>query len=584
MSSVVNKSKNKFVPKARARARPTGPTPSGPAPPSTTTTVTTAAVSKPTLEDPTPTPTPTSTPEETSSSDDAAPVTTPATAPIPISTPVERQPSPPPPPPPPRANAGIPMVRSASSASSSASAIPMLRSTSANGIPGIQSAMPTPITTPTATTPTVLEEADVLDDEEEVEVEEAPRRGRKPRGRDVDEEEEGEADEDEDAAGEDAPARRPAAKRKARTTAAGEPAAKRKPAQPRKKRTPVEGTEAGPGAGAAGAAAPKKRGRRRAESPEDGEAQEIAVNVVKMKDLCKDMRIGRKSARFMEIQAEEAARAALSQQEREEADEARRAAEEERGLETAEMRIERLAVERNQKGLNAAQVRIVNGEIVIDDESLQIDRRERDALDEDALEIVEENQHTRRITSQTFSKREKVSKWDAEQTGRFYEALSMFGTDFEIISKMFPGRSRRQMRNKYLCEERKNPHRITNALRTRIAINIDQYSTLTSQEFQDPQELEDELQKLRDEHEASETAAASHIVEAERERQEAANAAMIAGDSGIGVGAGEAHKKGRKKKGARGGGGGGGAGEEEVLMSREEYEAMRAREAAEAEE
>jgi transcription factor TFIIIB component B'' len=109
--------------------------------------------------------------------------------------------------------------------------------------------------------------------------------------------------------------------------------------------------------------------------------------------------------------------------------------------------------------------------------------------------------------------------------------------------------------------------------------DIDQYSTLTSQEFQDPQELEDELQKLRDEHEASETAAASHIVEAERERQEAANAAMIAGDSGIGVGAGEAHKKGRKKKGARGG-----AGEEEVLMSREEYEAMRAREAAEAEE
>lgn len=245
------------------------------------------------------------------------------------------------------------MIRSMSSASSSASAIPMLRSTSANGIPGIQSAMPTPITTPTATTPTVLEEADALDDEEEVVVvEEAPRRGRKPRGRTAaDEEQEG--GEDEDAAGEDAPQRRPTAKRKARTTAAGEPAPKRKPAQPRKKRTPADGGGAeGAGVGAAGAA-PKKRGRRRAESPEDGEAQEIAVNVVKMKDLCKDMRIGRKSARFMEIQAEEAARAALSQQEREEADEVRRAAEEERGTETAEMRIERLAVERNQKGFVA---------------------------------------------------------------------------------------------------------------------------------------------------------------------------------------------------------------------------------------
>lgn len=473
------------------------------------------------------------------------------------------------------------MIRSVSTP-----AIPMLRSTS-NGIPGVYTAtaMPTPIATPTASIVEAEEAEEVGEEEEEGEaedaemedeVEETARRGRRKAGGKVlatsaaatEDPEEDEAT---------TATSTTATKRKARTATAGEPAPKRKPAQPRqKKRAPTTAAAAD----STGAAASKKRGRRRAQSPEDGEAQEIAVNVVKMKDLCRDMRIGRKSARFLEIQAEEAARAALSAQELEEADEARRAAEEERGRETAEQRIERLAVERNQKGLNTAQLRIVNGEIVIDDESLQIDRRERDAIDEEALEIVEENQHTRRITSQSFSKREKVPKWDAEQTARFYEALSMFGTDFEIISRMFTGRSRRQMRNKYLCEERKNPGRITNALRTRISIDIDQYSTLTSQEFQDPQELEDELQKLRDEHEASETAAATHIVEAERERQEAANAAMIAGDSGIGVNA-EAGKKTRKKKGTRGGGGG--AGEEELTMSREEYEAMRAREAAEAE-
>lgn len=121
--------------------------------------------------------------------------------------------------------------------------------------------------------------------------------------------------------------------------------------------------------------------------------------------------------------------------------------------------------------MNAPQMRIVNGQIVLDDESLHIDRRERDAVDESVMEVVEEHQNSRLVNSQTWSKREKVEKWDAASTERFYEALSMFGTDFEIISKMFAGRSRRQLRNKFNNEERRYPARITAALRTRIAVS-----------------------------------------------------------------------------------------------------------------
>lgn len=121
--------------------------------------------------------------------------------------------------------------------------------------------------------------------------------------------------------------------------------------------------------------------------------------------------------------------------------------------------------------MNAPQMRIVNGQIVLDDESLHIDRRERDAVDESVMEVVEEHQNSRLVNSQTWSKREKVERWDAVSTERFYEALSMFGTDFEIISKMFTGRSRRQLRNKFNNEERRDPARITAALRTRIAVS-----------------------------------------------------------------------------------------------------------------
>lgn len=98
--------------------------------------------------------------------------------------------------------------------------------------------------------------------------------------------------------------------------------------------------------------------------------------------------------------------------------------------------------------------------------------------------------------------------------------------------------------------------------------------------FAEPQELEDELQKLRDAHEADELAAAGHAVAMEKERQEVANALMHEGDNATAV---EQGKKTRKKKGTKEKAGAGQ--EEEVLtMTREEYEAERARELAEAEE
>ncbi|EWC45620.1 hypothetical protein DRE_05181 [Drechslerella stenobrocha 248] len=93
-------------------------------------------------------------------------------------------------------------------------------------------------------------------------------------------------------------------------------------------------------------------------------------------------------------------------------------------------------------------MRIVNGQLVLDETSVQVDRRERDMGADGPLEVIEESNLTRRVNSATWSKREKTERWDDEETDRFYEALGMFGTDFEMMSKMFAGRSRRMLKNK----------------------------------------------------------------------------------------------------------------------------------------
>lgn len=95
----------------------------------------------------------------------------------------------------------------------------------------------------------------------------------------------------------------------------------------------------------------KPRGRRRAESPENGETQEIAVSVVKMKDLCRDMRIGKKSKRFFELQQMDFTKLAKEQEESAERERRIQNGEEEgeEGHETTEQRLERLANERSRR-------------------------------------------------------------------------------------------------------------------------------------------------------------------------------------------------------------------------------------------
>lgn len=248
----------------------------------------------------------------------------------------------------------------------------------------------------------------------------------------------------------------------------------------------------------------KRRTRKREPTPEGAEQIEIAPSVVKMSDLCKDMRTGKRSKRETELRAHE-----LAEAERKKAQQ-----EEDRQVETPvkQTPIDKSAPEDedtstpNKKSQAGPVMRIVNGEIVLDTASLQVDRHADAERNGDDLEDVVENSLTRKINQATYGKRSKTESWDEDMTDLFYRGLRMFGTDFMVISKMFPGRSRRQIKLKFNNEERRDPQRIKETLLgPRETIDINTYSEMTNTVYDDPriiqQELDEEKRLIEEQYE-----------------------------------------------------------------------------------
>lgn len=148
-------------------------------------------------------------------------------------------------------------------------------------------------------------------------------------------------------------------------------------------------------------------------------------------------------------------------------------------------------------------MRIVNGQIILDVNSLQVDRAVRDAADHTgSVEYVEENPLEKVVNSRSYSKHKVTSRWDAESTELFYSGLSQWGTDFDMISRMFPSRNRKQIKNKYTIEERKNPGLVTQALIQKKPVDMAEYSKITEISFRPIAELEGELAELKAKFEA----------------------------------------------------------------------------------
>ena len=113
----------------------------------------------------------------------------------------------------------------------------------------------------------------------------------------------------------------------------------------------------------------------------------------------------------------------------------------------------------------APQVQVIDGNIVINPQSLTVNAAAEKDMGMTEFKRVEEI--GTRLNSATYSNRAKAEKWSKEDTELFYRAMTQFGTDFSLIARLFPGRSRRQVKRKYLIEDRADPRRIEQAIKSR---------------------------------------------------------------------------------------------------------------------
>ncbi|KAH8815650.1 hypothetical protein F5884DRAFT_747184 [Xylogone sp. PMI_703] len=278
---------------------------------------------------------------------------------------------------------------------------------------------------------------------------------------------------------------------------------------------------------------PKERKKRRAVTPEGAELDKIEPSVIKMAELCQDLRIGKKFSKHDEIKQRDIQRkakaklATLNPELAAPEDELGR-----RGSDTANVEADDAEV---RPGLSAGpQMRVIDGQIVLDDSTLVLDRQKRAAAEGMTMEEVEENDFTRVVTSATYMKREKAQAWDAAAEEIFYKGLRMFGTDFQTISKMFPHRNRRQIKLKFNREERVNPDKITKALvGERITIDMEEYQSLTGLQYEEVADIEAERARIDKEHEEEAQARLAELAEITRQKKAAihANAGGRGGDS-----------------------------------------------------
>jgi transcription factor TFIIIB component B'' len=183
-----------------------------------------------------------------------------------------------------------------------------------------------------------------------------------------------------------------------------------------------------------------------------------------------------------------------------------------RPIQSKELRekADQLLLEEQPTHTDMPRIRLgADGQIEMIHASTTIDR---DAQADEIIagyEVQEEEDITKRITSKSFMKNNKRfpndfllpgqgKRWNADDTEQFYQGLRSFGTDFQMISHMFPGASRRSIKLKFTREERDNPDLVREALlgQSQIVSHWDEFmevSQMDEARFADADRINREL-------------------------------------------------------------------------------------------
>ncbi|KAF2854261.1 hypothetical protein T440DRAFT_552139 [Plenodomus tracheiphilus IPT5] len=279
---------------------------------------------------------------------------------------------------------------------------------------------------------------------------------------------------------------------------------RRKPRQPKRRKrdtTEADGEEGEDNA------QPKRKGRPpREPTPSDAEDHMIDPDETYMDALAsRNIRVGKLSRREREMRKVDWA--AVRQRRREEDT---RHIESKAEQEAADRALAEAGANlQSQQVEPGARYSLVDGVITVVHDSGTIDRAADADREIAEYEIIEDQDITARITSRSFLKNNKRfpndfilpgqgRRWNTDSTELFYQGLKSFGTDFQMISQMFPGSTRRSIKTKFTREERENPDRVREALhgQSEIVSHWDVFleaSQLKEESFVDADEIKRQL-------------------------------------------------------------------------------------------
>ncbi|KAL6948741.1 hypothetical protein ACO0QE_001214 [Hanseniaspora vineae] len=171
--------------------------------------------------------------------------------------------------------------------------------------------------------------------------------------------------------------------------------------------------------------------------------------------------------------------------------------------------------EEEQQPQQQLQLKIgADGNIILDEESTVVDRHANANLVNMHKERQDENTFANLYNTASYSKREYTDPWTHDEEVKLYKALSMWGTDFNLISQLFPYRTRRQVKLKFSLEERKSPVLVELALKRKLPPDFEKFCLEIKQDIGTIEEFNTKLQDLKTKHD-------EHLKQIQLERETA---------------------------------------------------------------
>ncbi|KAN0014527.1 hypothetical protein ACTFIU_000845 [Dictyostelium citrinum] len=139
---------------------------------------------------------------------------------------------------------------------------------------------------------------------------------------------------------------------------------------------------------------------------------------------------------------------------------------------------------------NAPAIEFVNGQLVIKQNTQDGDYAYGDAP------VLQDGQD--HITNNSYSKRTVSKRWSEAETQDFFIQLKRYGTDFSVLEKVFPHRTRRQLKSKFKKEQNDNPNLLDDILKGRIDYNIEDYKRQRDHVAKQQKDREEQKKKIDD--------------------------------------------------------------------------------------